>query len=111
MQMRKVYNFVSKDPSKLLEILALRRQGFSLEFLAELYNCDRTSLRYQCRKYQIFPNKTVFIKNSNEIFDPRRIASQITIEINPPAVSHWTMIDGEKVNLGKSYKDYLASKK
>lgn len=108
--MKKAYTFISKDPATLLEILSLRRAGFSLEFLAELYNCDRTSLRYQCRKYQIFPIKTVFIRNdkSPEIFNPKRIMSQIIVNFIHHEVSNWTMIDGERVNTGKSYADYLS---
>lgn len=107
--MKKSYTFISKDPNQLLEILSLRRAGISLDFLAELYNCDRTSLRYQCRKYQIFPTKTVFIRNdkSPEIFNPQRIAHQIIITIAPSQPSQWTIINGERVNTGKSYADYL----
>lgn len=107
--MKKAYTFISKDNSTLLEILQLRRVGFSLDFLAELYDCDRTSLRYQCRKYQIFPQKTIFIKNSDEVFNPKRIANHIILEIYPKEESNWTIIDGEKVNTGKSYADYLKS--
>lgn len=106
--MKKAYTFISKNPQQLLEILELRRQGFSLDFLAELHNYDRTSLRYQCRKYQVFPTKTIFIKNSPEIFNPPRIAHQIIIELNPIQPSKWVIIDGEKINRGKSYADYLS---
>jgi hypothetical protein len=107
--MKKTYTFISKDPTILLEILDLRRAGLSLDFLAELYNCDRTSLRYQCRKYQIFPMKTVFIRNdkSPEIFNPKRIASRVLIAVAPPKASNWTIVDGERINTGKSYADYL----
>lgn len=108
--MKKTYTFISKDPEKLLEILSLRKAGLSLDFIAELYNCDRTSLRYQCRKFQVFPVKTIFIRNdkSTEIFNPKRIAHQILMEIAPPVVSNWTMVEGERINTGKSYADYLA---
>lgn len=106
---KKHYTFISKDPTILLEILELRRHGFSLDFLADLYDCDRTSLRYQCRKYQIFPHKTVFVRNdkSPEIFNPKRIISQIIMEISPKQNSSWILINGEKINTGKSYADYL----
>lgn len=109
--MKKAYTFISKNPATLLEILELRRLGLSLNFLAEIYNCDRTSLRYQCRKYQVFPTKTVFVRNdkSKEIFNPKRIASQVIIEIAPHRLSHWVTVDGERINTGKSYADYLKS--
>ncbi len=106
--MSKVYIF-SKNPEKLLEMLALRRAGFSFDFLSELYNCDRTTLRYQCRKYQIFPVKTVFIRNdkSPEIYNPKRIIKKIIEELYPERISNWTIVDGERINTGKSYADYL----
>lgn len=108
--MKKQYTFVSKNPSTLLEILEFRRAGLSLNFLAELYNCDRTSLRYQCRKYQVFPTKTIFIRNdkSSEIFNPKRILHDIILKIIPPENSQWVIIDGERINTGKSYADYLS---
>lgn len=98
------------DTDKLIELLELRRLGWTLTALAELFDCDRTSLRYQCRKYMVFPPKTVFIKNSNEVFDPKRIAHQIIIEIEPPKPpeeSKWVEVDGERINIGMSYADYV----
>ncbi len=100
---------IFKDKEKLLEMLSMRRQGFTFSFLARMYKCDRTSLRYQCRKYQIFPEKTVYVRNnqSAEIFNPNKIASRIILKIAPSFRSQWKVIDGERVNLGKSYKEYL----
>lgn len=102
---------ISKEPTVLLEILQLRRVGFSLDFLADLYDVDRTSLRYQCRKYQVFPTKTIWVRNdkSPEIFNPRRIMSDIIIQISPIQESNWMIVNGEKINTGKSYADYLKS--
>lgn len=107
--MKKPYTFISKDRNILLEMLSLRKSGWTFVSLAELFNCDRTSIRYQCRKYQIFPEKTIFIKNSNQVFDPKRIVTQILIELDPQETSIWSIIDGERVNTGKSYADYLKS--
>lgn len=100
---------VFKDTDKLLEMLMFRKTGFSFNFLADYYNCDRTSLRYQCRKYQIFPVKKVQMRNdkSPDIFNPRRIATTVIVQIAPEKVSNWTVIDGERINTGKSYADYL----
>ena len=103
---KKSGTFVFKDHHKLVEMLALRRMGWTFVSLANLYSCDRTSLRYQCRKYQIFPEKTKFIKNQ-EIYSPDKISSAIIISLYPKKKSNWTMIDGERINLGKSYADYL----
>lgn len=104
---KKSGEFVFKDRNKLLEMLSLRRQGWTFVSLSELYNCDRTSLRYQCRKYQIFPDKTKFIKNSNEVFSPDKILTSVIITLYPREKKNWTIIDGERVNLGKSYAEYL----
>lgn len=106
--MRKPRTAISKDPQILFEILNLRLAGWTFVAISELYNCDRTSLRYQCRKYQIFPLKKIYIKNSNEVFDPKRISSFILSQIYPQPVSHWTIIEGEKINVGKSYAEYVA---
>lgn len=105
--MKKTYTLISRDTENLLEMLRLRREGWTFMALAELYHCDRTTLRYQCRKYMIFPLKNVNIKNSNEVFDPKRIAQKIIIEIMPKAESKWIIIDGEKINTGRSYSDYF----
>ena len=108
--MSKVYNLISKDSEKLLEVLYLRRAGWALESLSEMYNIRRQSLRYQCRKYQIFPIKTNYIKNSNDIFNPKRVIAQIILQIKP-VTTQWLVVDGERINQGKSYKDYLKDSK
>ncbi len=112
---KSTHNIFYKKPEILLEMLTLRRAGLDLTFLAELYNCDRASLRYQCRKYQVFPVKTVFKiydwrnTKSKEIFNPKRIAQFVITQIVPHRVSNWMLVDGERVNTGKSYADYLAA--
>lgn len=107
--MRKTRTSISKDKDTLLEILTLRRAGWTFVSLSELYNCDRTSLRYQCRKYKIFPTKKIYIKNSNEVFDPKRIAVHVLHQLYPIVLSSWTVVDGEKINTGKTYAEYLLS--
>ena len=106
--MRKTYNFISKNPELLFEMLMLRKAGWTFVALSDLYGCDRTSLRYQCRKYQIFPIKTVYKKNSNEVFNPSRIVTSILIELNPKEEGNWKEVDGEKINTGMSYAEYRA---
>lgn len=109
MQKRRPYTLIAKDKNKLLEMLYLRRAGFSYNFLSKFYGCDRETLRYHCHKYQIFPQKKKFIHNSSEVFNPARIAIKIISTIAPEKVSNWIVIDGEKINTGKSYADYLKS--
>ena len=102
-QTEKIFN----DKDKLLNILNLRLAGWTLISIANLYQCDRQSVRYHCRKYQIFPTKTKFTRNSREVFNPQRIVNHILIDIIPRKTSNWVVIDGERINNGRSYADYL----
>lgn len=108
--MKKPYTFISKDKDNLIEMLNLRKSGWTFVALSQLYDCDRTTLRYQCRKYQVFPIKKLHIKNSSEVFDPKRIALHIIHELYPTVQTNWTIIQGEKINKGKSYAEYLAER-
>lgn len=101
------YHPFVQDESRLLEMLTLRRAGWSFVALAERYHCDRTSLRYHCRKYQIFPVKTKFVKYSREVFSPHKMVGQMLAIVAPALVKNWKIIDGERVNAGKSYAEYL----
>ena len=110
MQKRRTYIWISKDPVKLLEMLYLRRAGYSFNFLEQRYGADRKTLSYQCRKYMVFPIKKVYsVPNakSKEIFNPSRIATDVLAEVAPEKVSNWVIVDGERINTGKSYADYL----
>lgn len=97
---RNSYVKVFVDKQKLYEMALLRRMGWTFTALAILYNCDRTSVRDQCRKYCIFPL-------GEEVFNPERIVTRILVKENPVSKTAWTIIDGEKVCLGRSYKDYF----
>ena|ERR1035437_2577282 len=112
--MKKVF---LQNHDKLLQLLSLRLSGWTFTSLAEFYHCDRSSLRYQCRKYQVFPVKTVYVRNSKEVFNVERILNTVIAEIRPepaeirpePVVSKWIEIDGERINMGRSYSEYLNS--
>ena len=43
------------NSAKLTEMLNLRNIGFSYNILAKIFSCDRTSLSFQCDRYQIKP--------------------------------------------------------
>lgn len=101
------YHRFVQDKNKLIEMLILRRAGWTFVALAHRYHCDRSSLRYHCRKYQVFPIKTEFIRNSREVFNPQRIAIHIIADIAPFLIKNWEIIDGERINTGKSYAEYL----
>jgi hypothetical protein len=91
-----VWQPVFKDKTKLYEMVNLRVNGWSLQSLAFLYECDWTSIEHQCRKYQIEPAEDVF-----------KITNILRKGIKNPPKRVWAFIDDEVVCLGRTYKDYL----
>lgn len=87
---------IFQDREKLAEMLDLRLGGYSISALATLFKCDKSSIRYQCDKYNVEPPY-------KEVYAVERIASQVTSS----AIGNWKIINGERVNMGKSYKEYL----
>src|SRR5260221_11247967 len=88
--------FIQKN--KLYAMLNLRLNGLAMSSLALLFGVDRSSIAYQCEKYQIGPQ-------DDSIYTIERIISQII----PKQNIQYKIVNGEKINLGKSYKDYLIS--
>lgn len=78
-------------------MLNLRRNGYALTTLSIMYNCDISSIRYQCDKYDIEP--------LDDVYTLERIISQVLPKQEEP---QYKTVGGEKINLGKSYKEYLA---
>lgn len=72
-------------------MLNLRRNGWSQNALSSFFGVDKDTIQYHCRKYGI-----VFIGCSIGIPPVKEIED-----------IHWKYIDGEKVNKGKSYKEYI----
>lgn len=97
----------TKDLELLHEMLYLRRGGWSLVSLAVLYHCDPSTIYHWCQKLGVEPYKT---------FDPFSKASKIIATMGfkskeqamKESTKIWTTIDGERVCLGRSYREYLA---
>lgn len=88
--------FLSKP--LLYTLINLRRVGYSFQSLSILFKVDITSVRHQIHKYQI--------PAPEEVYTIERFISQALA----PKTEHgakYTWIDGELINLGRSYKDYL----
>lgn len=94
--MRKNDKKLFLNKAKLGEMLYLRFTGFSLISLAALYNCDVMSIFHQCNKFHIEP--------LTEVYAIDRIIRHV---LPPPPPPKWKIINGEKINLGRNYKEYL----
>ena len=84
------------NPDKVTLLVNLRLNGWSLPSLATYLNCDKSSLRHWLNKYQIEPLEAVF--------SPVDIA---VITVN----NNIEVINGVRVNMGHSYKQYLRTAK
>lgn len=95
---KKIFN----DQNKLNMMLNLRMMGYSEGLLAFLFHCDEDSIKRLCKKYFIVPGKariSMFF-----IFSILK-----TLPVTPQEDNdRWATIDGERINRGKTYADYLA---
>lgn len=57
--MRKGDTKLFLDKEKLYEMVNLRLFGFSLDFLALFYGCDKSTLRSICKKYGLYPKEII----------------------------------------------------
>lgn len=87
------YARVFKNPVVLKEMIILRLQGWPLKELAFKYGCEHTSVRKACIRNGL-PNEVPLLPRPIIIFRPV-----------------YRDFDGERVNLGKSYREYLEEQK
>jgi hypothetical protein len=85
--------FLRKE--KLYLLVNLRRTGHTYKSIALFFNCDYSSVKFQCRKYHIEP--------LDEVYGVQAILESIPL----PRQHEVREIDGERINVGRSYKDYL----
>lgn len=84
------------DKQKLYTMVNLRQVGLATTSLSVIYGVNRSSIENQCDKYDIHP--------VGETFTIERIVGEV---LPQPKESSWMVIDGEKINQGKTYKEYL----
>ena len=89
-----------KDNNGINKLINLRISGFSEASLAYLFGADRTAVIYHFKKYGIGRPEVTY--------DIPRIVSSL---IPPSRESIWLEIDGERINQGMSYKDYVQQSK
>lgn len=97
-------------PDLLVQMLSLRLSGWSLRSLTDLYQVDRTTIRHWTIKYDIKPVVS-------EV--PYRLLPEVTVDyvvapkpkVNGFKYQHIFDEDEERINPGKSYKEYVADHK
>ena len=97
---------VFKQESVLIEMLNLRRRGYTYDELAERYKVDRTSIKHWCDLYGLGGNIIIIVRHyyeSNGISKPRKVKTEKSIWIDDK-------IEG-KICRGKSYAEYLENNK
>lgn len=85
-----------RDRWLLSDMLSLRTSGWSFTSIAALFACDRKSVEKQCKKYGAKPN--------NEVYTIERINKSA---IKPLLEDKWIERNGERINKGMNYADYL----
>tara|TARA_Y100000310_G_C20461336_1_gene705526 strand:- start:237 stop:689 length:453 start_codon:yes stop_codon:yes gene_type:complete len=53
--MNRTYQKIFRNKELLQEMLTLREKGWSYKALAIYFNCDHSSIVYQCRKHEVTP--------------------------------------------------------
>lgn len=101
--MRKNDTKIFLDKQKLTQMLNMRRSGYALTSLAIIFGVDRTSIAYQCDKY--------LIKPLEETYTLERIIEDVLEQVYKPEPEKFKVIDGHRINLGKTYAEYLAEAK
>ena len=86
------------NKENLYRALNLRRIGWSFSSIATHYGCDRTTVENQCAKYGIVPGDVDVVYSIETI---------IRDTMPEPPGSQWVVIGGERINRGRSYKDYF----
>ncbi len=103
--MSRVFNQVN-----LGQMLAFRKAGWTYTALAELFDCDFSTIYHHCKRYKIEPVvNTRYWKK--QVVTPNIICilTQRTYEVPIESEeSKWYIDeDGEKLNRGKNYRDYF----
>jgi len=91
---------IFNNPATLLQMIALRRAGYATTTLAIMFGVDRSSIEYHCQRFSLKPDR--------QIYSLERIIADVLIALNPPADPRFKIVNGERINLGKTYAEYMA---
>lgn len=109
---------VFKQPTVLEQMLLLRLAGLSYKQIAVLFNCDYTTVYHHCKKYEIKQTQRIVItpfilsiisrRPEEELIQHfKRLQSKKTIPIEQDNSKWYIRDNGERVNKGFDYKEYL----
>lgn len=110
--MKKGGKRIFNDKEALQEMLTLRNKGWSYTALSVRFNCDHSSILYQCRKHGVeLPSKvpTITIKQTRHL-KPRLSGGKILGLIKERLRKVWdNPVDekGNPINRGHNYKFYI----
>lgn len=97
--MRKGDKTIFSDKDKLLQLIALRRAGYATTTLAIIFGADRSSIDYHCQRFNLKPDR--------QVYTIERIISDVVLQLKPQENPTYKIVNGEKINLGKSYAEYI----
>ncbi len=80
----------------------LRRQGFSVNYLSSVFHCDKKAIRHQLKKYGVQRWEPVVSPYEGTKLCIKEGLKNLLAEENK-----WEIKDGERVNKGRSYAEYL----
>lgn len=87
---------ILNNKPKLYLMVNLRLIGLNQGSLGALFGVDKTSIRHHLRKYQV--------PKPEHVYNLERIISEALPE---PVPVTYKIVNGERINLGRSYKDYF----
>lgn len=102
--MTKRKKHIFKDEQLLQEMLVLRKQGLSSQFLAKKYKVDHTTILYQCKLHNVYPERIIRINKEREIFPLQKTEKLPEKKIEQHKYAHLIF---EPMNQGKMYRQYL----
>lgn len=84
------------DKHNLYLLINFRIEGYSLNSLASLFHCDKKAVSSQLKRFSISPENQVIIFKRGVFDGPTSLLS-----------SNWKSLDGELINRGYTYAEYL----
>lgn len=91
---------LQRDRENLYLLVNFRIAGFGINLLATLFHCDKGTIRYECRKYDMGYHE-------HPIYSMREVVATMKNETIPRSTREWVVEDGERINRGHSYADYI----
>lgn len=125
LEFRKIFQ---TSPRTLCEMITNARNGMTYSALARKYDVDHTTIIHWCRKYGIGPlskdqsnsriQEVMAARTQQDILLAKEKRANAKLEANKlkikrisPSAKFYIDDNGEKINLGKNYKYYVAKSK